>query len=392
MRSIAREHWRIRMSAKVLFVDDEPNVLQSIRRTLRKEFDLDTAEGGEEALSLLNANGTYAVIVSDMRMPGMNGVELLAQAKVETPDTVRMMLTGNADQQTAVDAVNHGDIFRFMNKPCETEELASAVRSGIRQHQLITAERELLEKTLRGSIKALADILSLTDPEVFGRTTRFKNRVKQLASVLSLADSWQFESAAMLSQIGCVTVSQEVVRQRANGETMSAAEMSEFAAHAAVGADLVMKIPRMEDIAQSIRYQEKNFDGSGFPKDGPTGDTIPLGARLLKVVIDLDAAESSGLDPTAALEKLKQHASCYDPAILAALEISLGQELALRSTTMDIRKLTDSMVLAEDVVTSDNVLLIAKGQEMTLSARRHLLNYLSRGLISEAVTVWLSPD
>ncbi|MDH3748454.1 MAG: response regulator [Gammaproteobacteria bacterium] len=107
------------MSNKILFVDDEPNVLQSIRRSLRKQFDLDTAEGGEEALRMLKANGTYAVIVSDMRMPGMNGVELLSQARKDSPDTVRMMLTGNADQQTAVDAVNHGDIFRFLNKPCE---------------------------------------------------------------------------------------------------------------------------------------------------------------------------------------------------------------------------------------------------------------------------------
>lgn len=380
------------MSAKVLFVDDEPNVLQSIKRTLRKEFDLDTAEGGDEALQLLNANGAYAVIVSDMRMPGMNGVELLARAKIEFPDTVRMMLTGNADQQTAVDAVNHGDIFRFMNKPCETKELANAVSSGIRQHQLITAERELLENTLRGSIKALADILSLTNPEVFGRTTRLKHRARQLANVLSLTEPWQIESAAMLSQIGCVTISEDVVRRRANGETLSAEEESEFAGHAAVGADLVMKIPRMEDVAQSIRYQEKNFDGSGFPTDGLSGDDIPDGARLLKVVIDLDAAESSGLDPAAALDKLKQHASFYDPAILAALETSLAQETGLRCVTTDIRKLTDAMILAQNVVTFENVLLIAKGQEMTLSARRHLQNYLVRGLISETVNVWLSAD
>ena len=310
---------------------------------------------------------------------------------MESPDTVRMMLTGNADQQTAVDAVNQGDIFRFMNKPCDTQELAGAVSSGIRQHQLITAERELLEKTLRGSIKALADILSLTNPEVFGRTTRLRNRVKRLVNVLGLAESWQIESAAMLSQIGCVTISEDLVRRRINGERLSTEEKSEFATHAAVGADLVMKIPRMEDVAQSIRYQERNFDGSGFPTGGPTGHDIPLGARLLKLVVDLDAAESSERDPAAALDKLKRHAGYYDPAILAALETSLPEELALRSTTVDIRKLTDAMVLAQDVMTSENVLLIAKGQEMTLSARQHLLNYRAKGLISESVNVWSSP-
>ena len=380
------------MSEKILFVDDEPNVLQSIRRSLRKAFDLDTAEGGEEALQCLRANGAYAVIVSDMRMPGMNGVELLSQTRKEFPDMVRMMLTGNADQQTAVDAVNHGDIFRFMNKPCETEELTAALKSGIRQHQLITAERELLEQTLRGSIKAMADILSLADAEVFGRTTTYKHRVKQVAGVLELADAWEIESAAMLSQIGCVAVSEDIVRRRLNGEELSADEQAQFASHAALGADLIAEIPRMENIAQAIRYQEKHYDGSGFPKDGPSGDDIPIGARLLKVVIDLSATESSGLDAVAALDRLKQHGGRYDPGILAAVETSLAQDLDLRQTTMDIRKLTDSMTLAKDVVTANNVLLIAKGQEMTLSARKHLMNYLSTGQIGEMVEVWLSPD
>ena len=380
------------MTEKILFVDDEPNVLQSIRRNLRKAFDMDFAEGGEEALNMLGANGRYAVIVSDMRMPGMNGVELLSQAKAEWPDTVRMMLTGNADQQTAVDAVNHGDIFRFMNKPVEPEELAGAVQSAIRQHQLITAERELLEKTVRGSIKALADVLSLTNPELFGRTTRLKNRVKLLVSSMSIAETWQIESAAMLSQIGCVAVPTEVVRKRAKGQALSADEMSAFATHAAVGADLVMKIPRLEGVAESVRYQEKNFDGSGFPTGGPAGDDIPLGARLLKLVIDLDAAESSGLDPMAAVDKLKQNAGQYDPAILAALETLLADEPSFECKTVNIGKLTDTMILAQDVLTADNVLLIAKGQEMNVSARRHLLNYHSKGLIGDTISVQvLSP-
>ena len=194
------------MNQKVLFVDDEPNVLQSIRRNLRKRFDLDTAEGGEAALQKLGESDGFAVIVSDMRMPGMNGVELLSEAKKRWPDTVRVMLTGNADQQTAVDAVNHGDVFRFLNKPCETEALAKTVSAALRQNELITAEKVVLEKTLRGSIKALADVLSLANPEVFGRTTRYKSLISKLAKELDLADVWQLESAAMLSQIGCVSL------------------------------------------------------------------------------------------------------------------------------------------------------------------------------------------
>jgi len=375
------------MGNKILFVDDEPNVLQSIRRSLRKQFDLDTAEGGEEALQMLKANGNYAIIVSDMRMPGMNGVELLSQARTDSPDTVRMMLTGNADQQTAVDAVNHGDIFRFLNKPCQPDDLANAINSGLRQHELITAEKELLQKTLRGSIKALADVLSLSDPAVFGRTTRFKTRIRATAEAMGLADSWQFESVAMLSQIGCVGVPKDLVQRKVGGHNLANDEMAEFAVHAEIGADLIKSIPRMESISESIRYQEKNYDGTGFPKDRVKGDEIPLAARLLKVVLDFDGLESSGTPPDVALERMKSQAELYDPAVLEGFEQSMRQNLALTTTSVNIMQLTDDMVLAEDVKTADDMLLIAKGQETTLSARRHLQNYRDKGLIGNTVIV-----
>lgn len=380
------------MGKKILFVDDEPNVLQSIRRQLRKEFDLDTAEGGEEALQMLNANGTYAIIVSDMRMPGMNGVEVLAQAKKDSPDTVRMMLTGNADQQTAVDAVNHGDIFRFLNKPCETDVLASAIRNGLRQHELITAEKELLENTLHGSIKALADVLSLSNPEVFGKTTRFKNQVREIAIEMGLADLWQYESAAMLSQIGCVTVADDLLQRRLGGHPLADEEMAEYAAHASVGADIVAKIPRMEGVAEAIRYQEKCFDGSGYPQDPVTGDQIPLGARLLKVIIDFDGFESTGAPSADALARIKQRVTYYDPEVLAAFAKTMQRDMGMTIVDIDIMQLTDAMILAEDVVTSGDTLLIAKGQETSLSARRHLQNFKAKGLIGDSVKVLQPAD
>lgn len=375
------------MTRKVLFVDDEPNVLQSIKRNLRKDFDVDTANGGEEALQKLASNGDYAIVVSDMRMPGMNGVEFLSKAKQQWPDTVRMMLTGNADQQTAVDAVNKGDVFRFLNKPCDAVALASAVTVGLRQYELITAEKHLLENTLRGSIKALADILALTNPELFGRTTRFKTRLAQIAEAMQLTNTWQFESAALLSQLGCVTLPADLVRRQSSGEVLAKEELAEFSAHANVGADLLMTIPRMEDVAQYIRYQGKNFDGSGFPADSTSGETIPLGARLLRVVIDFDAAESSGLSTTDALQRLKQSPTKYDPDVLAALEKASNQASGLKAATVAINKLTDAMVIAADVLTFDNVLLIAKGQETTLSTRRHLQSYKANGQIGESVSV-----
>ena len=379
------------MTKKVLFVDDEPNVLQSIRRSLRKDFDVDTAEGGEEALAKMKANGTYAVIVSDMRMPGMNGVEFLSEAKQQSPDTVRMMLTGNADQQTAVDAVNHGDIFRFLNKPCATDELANAVRTGLRQYELITAEKELLEQTLRGSINALANVLSLSNPEVFGSTSRSKHRMRQLAEQLRLSNLWQYESAAMLCQMGCIAIAEDLVRRKVGGGKLDDQEYAQFAEHAAIGADLVNSIPRMAPVAEAIRYQEKNFDGGGFPKDAVKGEDIPLGARMLKVILDFDALEAGGMKTDDVVEQLKSHPENYDPEVLSAFEQAIQQDLAMRTSTVPISKLHDSMVLAEDLKTGDDILLIAKGQETTLSVRRHLQNYRDKGLIGDEVIVRHAP-
>lgn len=375
------------MNQKVLFVDDEPNVLQSIRRGLRKVFDVHTAEGGEAALQLLRDEGSFAVIVSDMRMPGMNGVELLSQVKKLWPDTVRMMLTGNADQETAVDAVNHGDIFRFLNKPCENTLLGDAVKDGIRQHALVTAERDLLENTLRGSIKALAEVLSLTNPEVFGRTTRYKYLMRRLGTALELPDLWQLESVALLSQMGCVTIPEELVKRKIDGHSLPDEELDAFVAHTKVGADLIAAIPRMEAIAESIRYQERNFDGTGYPKDGPRGEDIPLGARLMKPILDFDACESSGASSEVALGRLRQQQERYDPTILVALESTLHQTAPRKPVLTNIGSLVDSMILADDVRTSTDVLLVAKGQETTSSVRRHLQNFLLRGLIDNDVMV-----
>ncbi len=375
------------MTKKVLFVDDEPNVLQSIRRSLRKSFDVDTAEGGEEALSKMEANGGYAVIVSDMRMPGMNGVEFLSEAKKRAPDTVRMMLTGNADQQTAVDAVNHGDIFRFLNKPCSHDELILALRSGLRQHELIAAEKELLEQTLRGSINALSNVLALSNPEVFGSMSRSKNRMRQLAECLELDDTWFYESTAMLCKMGCIAISEELVRRKLGGHKLDPEEYEEFAEHASIGADLVKNIPRMENVSKAIRYQEKHFDGGGYPNDGASGEDIPLAARMLKLVLDYDAIEASNATQDGALERLKLQANRYDPKVLEAFERSMKMDLELVKSVVSIMQLDDSMIIAEDLKTADDVLLIAKGQEATLSVRRHLQNYRDKDLIGGDVVV-----
>src|ERR1700678_1843840 len=168
------------MSGKILFVHDGPAVLDGYKRMLHREFQVDTAVGGEQALATIQEHGPYAVVISDMRMPEMNGAQFLARVRATTPDTVRMLLTGYTDLNAAMDAVNEGNIFRFLTKPCEKEILATALTTGLVQYRLVTAEKELLEKTLMGSIKVLTDVLSAASPEAFGISMRIAHLVRYL--------------------------------------------------------------------------------------------------------------------------------------------------------------------------------------------------------------------
>lgn len=134
------------MADRVLFVDDEQSILDGYQRLLRKEFNVSVAQGGELGLATIRGNGPFAVVISDMRMPGMNGADFLAKARELSPDSVRMLLTGYADLNEAIDAVNKGHIFRYLNKPCEKEMLEEAINSGLVQYHAVAAEKELIKR------------------------------------------------------------------------------------------------------------------------------------------------------------------------------------------------------------------------------------------------------
>jgi DNA-binding NtrC family response regulator len=172
------------MSDRILFVDDDPNLLAAFQRNLRKKFSFDTALGAEKAPRLLQASEPYAVVLTDMNMPGMNGIELLERIATLSPATVRLMLTGSADQQTAtVDAVDRGRAFSFLNKPCPSETLVSALENGLKHFQLLRLEREQLEGTLAGSVKMLTDAL--------GRGQRLRESMNTFARHLGVGPAWE---------------------------------------------------------------------------------------------------------------------------------------------------------------------------------------------------------
>lgn len=380
------------MTGRILFVDDEPNILMAYKRQFRKQFELETAQSGDEALAILTGGEPYAVVVSDMRMPKMNGIELLRKVESKAPDTVRMVLTGNSEQQTAIDAINEGHIFRFLTKPCPHETFAKALMAGLEQYRLITAERELLEKTLKSIIQVLTDVLALVNPEAFGRTARLKRRIQELAVAMDLPEIWSLETAALLSQIGGVLSPEGVLRKIYSGKPLSEEERQIFEMQPSVASNLIRKIPRMEQISAMIKYQEKNFDGSGTPYDSVRGEKIPIGARLLKVTLDFDTWESAGLSPEQSLLRMQQNAHKYDPKVLKTLKQIQGAETTTQVRCVLASELVEGMVLAEAATTKQGAVVVARGQEVTVSVREFLTNFQGSGMLIEPLRIEVEPE
>ncbi len=361
---------------RVLCVDDEQNILEGYQRSLRKDFRIDIANGGNSALELIRANGPYAVIVSDMRMPEMDGVQLLARVKELAPETVRIMLTGNADQQTAIEAVNEGNIFRFLNKPCPPESLKNSLLAAIKQNHLIRAEKELLEKTLTGSLQVLTDILSMVNPTAFGRASRVRRLVRELATIMKLDDSWQVEIAAMLSQIGCITVPEETLSKVYEGKPLSADEKRMIENHSKIAHDLIARIPRLEAVAEIIAGQDAVTESER--------------ALLLRLALDFDKLIEGEKSSSEAFAEIESRGGRYSVnAINALREVVAHSETMYQQREVSIDELTEHMIIADDIVASTGILLVAKGQEATASLKMRLQNFLNRGNLVDQIRVFV---
>lgn len=379
---------------KILCVDDDSNVLAGLVRTLRRRYSLDVALGPETGLTRLAANGPYAVVVCDMNMPGMDGVRFLARACEIAPDTVRMMLTGHASVQTAVDALHHGHVFRFLIKPTPPEALADALDAGLAQYKQVCAEKDLMGETLQGVVRVLVEILSTVAPESFDQSQSMRERLSVLMEALGLESTWEIEIIGLLSQIGLVTVPPTLVQRARTGCVLTPAEQDVLRRAPEAGANLLANVPRLAPVARAIRYSGKNFDGTGWPIDGPVGADLPLGSRLLRLLSGLDEMTAGGMREREALVSMQRHADRFDPRIVAAalkaFENDKRDEAARAAPAAALVAVEDVKVgqtLAAHVTTEDGKLLIPSGSCLTASLLERLRNFANMGLFKGLVRV-----
>jgi response regulator RpfG family c-di-GMP phosphodiesterase len=377
---------------QILCVDDEPDILEGLALHLRRAYDLLTATSGAAGLELLKANPGCAVIISDMRMPKMDGATFLTQSRLLAPDSVRILLTGQTDINAAIAAINEGRIFRFLTKPCSTVVLRGAVEAAIEQHRLITDQKVLLQRTLHGSIEALANVLALTNPVSFGRAARIRRQVTALAERIELAERWPVEVAATLSQLGYLTLPVETAERVQRGEPLSDHERTMVDGVPQVTEQLLAHIPRLEAVRSilALAGQPQRWADAG---DDVVRQSATRSAQILRLAIEFDVLETGGEAAETAIEILRGRGTPYAPEMLEALA-HLHRAAAVAA--YELRELAVSalrvgMVIAADVYFANGLLLVARGYEVTAGFLARAGNYPAR-TIREPVRVVVPKD
>lgn len=360
---------------KVMCVDDDPNVLEALVENLELHFDVHATTNPRQALETLSGDDTFAVVLSDMRMPEMNGATLLGHLHRRAPCTVRMLLTGYSEIDAAIAAINEGHIFRFLTKPCPPHQLLAAFEAAVQQYNLVMAEKVLLEQTLRGSIQTLTDVLALTNPQAFGCAGRIKLHAGKLADKFGLSVRWQLEVAAMLSQLACITLPPETVDKVYAGKLLTGPEKEMVTRLPKVTEQLLGHIPRLEDVRAILANFPKPFREAAGNAVGYEADPVRMGALILRVAVDFDALERQGLSPTLALDSMRGRPDAYAPEVLEALRAI--HEAASQADILEIavEQLKVGMVFADDVRLQTGTLLVARGYETSASLVERIRNF-----------------
>ena len=277
------------MNNKILCVDDEESILKGFQLNLRKDFEVHLASDGLEGLEVFGRENDFAVVLSDMRMPQMDGATMLAEIKKRNPEVVTVLLTGYTDFESAMAAVNEGNVFRMLSKPCPPETLIRVLKDAVAQNDLITGKRILLDKTLRGAVDALAQSLSTAKPLFFGRAQRVRRVANELAAMMNVANSWRVDVAAVFSQLGYISLP-EAVSEDVYYKRKLETEIKEIVKRLPEEtATIIDKIPGLEEVGEILSKIDVQHR---FEEDDPEG--LRLAASILRVALDFDFYEEQG--------------------------------------------------------------------------------------------------
>ena len=361
------------MNNKILCVDDEESILRGFQLNLRKDFELHLASDGVEGLELFEEEGGFALVLSDMRMPRMNGAEMLAEIKKRDHEVSTILLTGHTDFDSAMAAVNDGNVFRMLSKPCPPERLIKVLNDGLEQHDLVRSKRILLDKTLRGAVDALAESLSTAKPLFFGRVQRVRKLANDLAEILEVPNGWRVDVASVFSQIAYIGLPESVTEDVYFKRKVSSKIRQLLIQFPQDTQNLLDKIPGLEDIGEIL----KRVDVQPRFED-PDAKQIRLCASVLRAALDFDFYEEQGHDKQLIISTLQNRPKDYDPHVITALKSKVTlSESNTRLEEISVKKLSLGMRLIDELRMADGFLVASSGAYIDGQLYKVIRNYLS---------------
>jgi response regulator RpfG family c-di-GMP phosphodiesterase len=395
----------------LLFVDDEPYILSALRRLFHPHgYRIFTAESGALGLEVFERE-KIDLVISDMRMPIMDGAQFLEQVRMKSPETIRILLTGYADISSTIDAINKGQIYRYFAKPWEDNDIILSVRHAIEQKQLaqekerlealtrrqneelkelnanledkvkkrteelrktmgrLEAAHDKLKKSFITSIRVFSNLIELREGEMAGHSRRVADLARKLALKIGMSEveAQEVMVAGLLHDIGQIGLPDKLLHKPFN--TLSGEDRHAVIKHPVAGQAALMALEQLNGAAKLIRSHHERFDGQGFP-DALRGNEIPLGARVLMVANEYDGVQHGFLsekrmNAAAALAYIKEgRGRRYDPVVVDALVQMMGGEVEPKPSELDIAlspsELRAGMILSRDLITKDGLLLLAR--------------------------------
>jgi CheY-like chemotaxis protein len=346
------------MNNKILCVDDEDSILRGFQLNLRKDFELHLASDGVEGLEVFDKEGGFALVLSDMRMPRMNGADMLAEIKKRDHEVSTILLTGHTDFDSAMAAVNDGNVFRMLSKPCPPERLIKVLNDGLEQHDLVRSKRILLDQTLRGAVDALAESLSTAKPLFFGRVQRVRRMANELAEKLAIPNAWRVDVASVFSQLAYLALPENVTEDVYYRKDLTKEVKSLLAKFPEDTRNILNKIPGLEEVEKP--------------------DGVRIAASILKVALDFDYYEEQGYNRSLIVNTLKEREKDYDPKvtkslsdlIVIAAETSSLQEISIEDIDIGMR-------LSQELRLDDGFLIAAAGTDVDRQLLKVIRNYNS---------------
>ncbi|MCB1178418.1 MAG: response regulator [Leptospiraceae bacterium] len=354
--------------SQILIVDDNEEYRYVIEFTLQAlGHTCVTASDGKEALEYL-ATKTPDLVLMDINMPNMDGLTALKNIRANQKfRSVPVIMISTIEENEIVLKCLEEGADDYINKPFEKTILRARVVNNLIRRSFYKKEKELLEKTLLGSVHVLSDILETLDPKIFTKISRLKRHCKFINAELSTkVDNWVLDMSVHYSLIGCIYQPRDFVLKAVQGRMLHSEEKKLFELHTQHGFKLLSKIPRLESVAENIRFMFKNIDGTGTPEEYKMrGDGIPLGSRILRAAWEYDFLYLKDEKPEAILSSIKALSDRVDSEMLYIVEQLFYSEKTGEVIEIKAEQLVPGMIFAEDIYTKKKVKVAGMWQEVT---------------------------